>query len=589
VKGARQILAPYFRRQWRALAVAAFSTVIVAAADVLRPFPLKLVIDEVFAGGSVPQSFEVGPEELWVIASVAGLVLAIALMEAAGGYIMDVRLMRAGERIIHDLRVAIYAHLQRLSLGFHQQRHTGDLVTRVTGDVNAVGSIFSSSLGTLVSAGLTLIGMVVVGFILDPLLALVTFATAPVLAVIAFRFKSRMRKLARRQRTMEGEIASLAAESLASIQQVKALGSERHEHERLARKSEERMEAGYEATLVEGRFTRVIDLLGAVGTVAVLVVGVYRVEAGALTPGDLVVMLSYSRRIYRPLRQMAREWARIARAAARAERVAELLAADEVLEERGQAEREGVAAGRLECDAVSFAYEAGRPALQDVTLTIPAGQRVALVGRSGAGKSTLAALVARFYDPNEGRVLIDGVDARDLPLAWLRDQVGLVLQDSVLFTGTVAANIAWGIDADLDDVVRAAEAVGADAFIRELPNGYDTELDPGGSGLSGGQRQRIAIARTLLRDPAILLLDEPTTGLDAESEAQVIAGLDVLMRGRTTVMIVHGLALARRAERAVVLQAGRVVQDGAPAVLLGEEGTFRRLAAEQGLVEGALG
>jgi ATP-binding cassette, subfamily B, bacterial len=584
MRSARHVLAPFLRRQWRALVVAAVSTVVVAAAEVLRPFPLKFVIDHLFAGGSAPDSFDLGRDDFTLLAGVAALVLAIALMEATGGYLMDVRLMRAGERIVHDLRVALYAHLQRLSLGFHQRRHTGDLVTRVTGDVNAVGTIFSSSLGTLVSSGLTLIGMIVVGFVLDPLLALVAFATAPLLAVIAFRFRRRMRRLARRQRTMEGEIASMAAETLSSIQQVKALGSEGHEHERLQRKSEERLEAGYEATIIEGRFTRVIDVLGAIGTATVLVVGVFRVEAGALSPGDLVVMVAYARRIYRPLRSMAREWVRLSRAMARAERVAEVLSAEDVLEEGGRTRPVGSAQGKVEFDRVSFAYDSERPALSEVSLTIPAGQRVAVVGRSGAGKSTLAALAARFYDPDTGRVLIDGVDVRDYPLPWLRDQVGLVLQDPVLFTGTVAENIAWGMDASREDVVRAAQAVGADTFIRALPDGYDTELDPGGAGLSGGQRQRIAIARTLLRDPAILLLDEPTTGLDAESEAEVLAGLDVLMRGRTTVMISHALALAQRAEQAIVLDGGGVVQTGAPRDLLDEEGAFRRLAAEQGLV-----
>lgn len=591
MRSTRQVLAPFLRRQWRALVVAGLSTVVIAAAEVLRPFPLKFVIDHLFAGGGAPDSFDVGRDEVWLLAGVAGLVLAIALFEAVGGYLMDVRLMRAGERIVHELRVAIYAHLQRLSLGYHQRRHTGDLVTRVTGDVNAVGTVFSSSLGTLVSAGLTLIGMVVVGFILDPVLALVAFATAPLLAVIAFRFRRRMRTLARRQRAMEGEIASLAAEALTSIQQVKALGSERYEHERLERKSEERLEAGFEATLVEGRFTRVLDVVGAIATAAVLVVGVFRVEAGALSPGDLVVMVAYARRVYRPLRAMSREWVRLSRAMARADRVAEVLSAEDVLEESGRTQPVGAAQGGLEFDRVSFAYEAERPALHDVSLTITAGQRVAVVGRSGAGKSTLLALAARFYDPGAGRVRIDGVDVRDYPLPWLRDQVGLVLQDPVLFTGTVAENIAWGIDATREDVIRAAWAVGADPFISQLPGGYDTELDPGGTGLSGGQRQRIAIARTLLRDPAILLLDEPTTGLDAESEAEVLAGLDVLMRGRTTVMISHALALARRAERVVVLDAGRVVQTGAPTDLLDEEGAFRRLAVEQGLAvdEGLLG
>jgi ABC-type multidrug transport system fused ATPase/permease subunit len=580
-----RFLIPFLRPQWRALVVAALSTVVVAAGEVLRPFPLKFVIDHVFSGAIAPTSFEVGWDDALLLAGVAALVLVIALLEAAGGYMMDVHLMRAGERIVHDLRVAIYAHLQRLSLGFHQRRHTGDLVTRVTGDVNAVGSVFSGTLGTLVSSGLTLIGMIVVAVLIDPLLALVAFASAPLLAVVAFQFRQRMRTLSRRQRTMEGEIASLAAESLASMQQVKALGSERFEHARLERKSEERREAGYEATLVEGRFTRVIDFVGAISMAAVLVAGVFRVGAGALSPGDLVVMVTYARRVYRPLRSMAREWVRFTRSMARGERVAEVLAADDMLEDRGRNRVFERPRGELEFDAVSFAYEPGRPALGGVSLSVAAGERVALVGRSGAGKSTLAALAARFYDPDSGRLLIDGVDARDYPLAWLRDQVGLLLQDAVLFTGSVAENIAWGIDASLDDVVRAAEAAGADAFIRALPDGYDTRLDPGGTGLSGGQRQRIAIARMLLRDPAILLLDEPTRGLDAQSEADVLAGLDALMPGRTTVLIAHAMSLARRADRVVVLDAGRIVRTGTPDEFVGADGLFRGRAAEQSVVD----
>jgi ATP-binding cassette subfamily B protein len=571
---ARHVLAPYLRRQWRALGVAAISTIAVAAAEVLRPFPLKFVIDHLFAGGDVPDSFDLSRGDIALLAGVAGLVLAIALFEAVGGYLMDVRLTRAGERIVHDLRVAIYAHLHRLSLDFHQRAHTGDLVTRVTGDVSAVGTMFSSSLGTLVSSGLMLIGMVVVGFILDPLLALVAFATTPVLAVIAFRFRRRMKKLARRQRTMEGEIASLAAESLSAIEQVKALGVEDYEHERLEQKSRERLKAGYKATVVEGRFTRVIDVLGAVGTAAVLVVGVFRVEAGALSPGDLVVMVAYTRRMYRPLRLMAREWVRLSRAMARAEQVAEVLATDDVLEEGGRTPV-GRARGEITFEDVTFGYDDERPVLSDVSLTISAGAHAVLVGPSGAGKSTLAALAARFYDPDSGRVLIDGVDAREYPLQWLRDQVGVVLQDPVVFTGTITENIAWGTDATEEDVVRAAQAVGADGFIRALPDGYETELDPGGIGVSGGQRQRIAIARTLLRDPAILLLDEPTTGLDAASEAEVLKGLDVLMRDRTTVIITHALGLARRADQVIVLDDGRIAESGPPADLLAEDGAFR--------------
>ncbi|HEX9598422.1 MAG TPA: ABC transporter transmembrane domain-containing protein [Gaiellaceae bacterium] len=577
------LMAPFLRRQWRSLVVAALSTAVVAGAELARPFPLKLALDLLIGHGRKGGSFHVTGTDIALLAGITGLVLAIALADAVASYQMDIRLGRAGERIVHDLRVATYAHLQRLSLPFHERRHTGDLVTRLTGDVNAVGDLFSDSLGTLISSALLLSGMVVVSVLIDPFLALAAFALTPILAAVTFQFRRKMKAAARRQRATEGEIASLAEEALSSIREVKAFGSERFEHDRLERKSVERWEAGVETVRIESRFGRLIDLLGAASTALVLVVGVFRVASGAISPGDLVVMASYTRRVYKPLRDIARQAGRVSRAMARADRIAEILAADQVLEERQGAFRGARARGALELDGVSFAYETGRPALVDLSLRISAGERVALVGRSGAGKSTIAALIARFYDPHGGSVRIDGRDARDCAVSWLRDQVGLVLQDTILFTGTVADNIAYGTRATRTEIVAAAKAAGADSFVAQLPQGYDTLLGPRGKSLSGGQRQRIAIARTLLRNPAILVLDEPTTGLDALSESEVLAGLDVLMRGRTTIIITHSLALARTADRALVIESGRVEQEGRPEELLRRQGAFRRLAREQGL------
>ena len=567
MKSSVRLLLPFFARQWRALVVAAVSTVVVAAADVLRPFPLALVIDHLFAQGR-ERPFQLTSSDLVLVLGVAALVVGIALADAFASYQMDVRLARAGERIVHDLRVAIYAHLQRLSLSFHERRHTGDLVTRLTGDVNAVGDLFSSSLGTLVSAVFTLAGMLVVSLLIDPILALAAFAVSPVLALVTFRYRRRMRVLARHQRAREADIAALANEALSSARQVKAFGTERFEHVRLRQASEDRLEAGLAAARVQGRFSRQVDVLGAVATTVVLVVGVVRVAAGALSPGELVIMASYARRIYRPLREIARESGRVSKAMARADRIGEILAADDLLEDRGRVSPTSKANGDVEFRSVSFGYDTARPVLGDASLHLRAGERCVVVGRSGAGKSTLAALLARFYDPWSGEVLIDGQDAREYSLSWLRGQVGLVLQDSVLFTGTVAENIAYGVRASRKEIEAAAKAAGAHAFISELPEGYDTALGPRGVGLSGGQRQRIAVARTLLRNPPILVLDEPTTGLDPESEAQVLAGLDVLMRGRTTLIITHSPALARTADRVVVVEDGRIAREGRPSAVL---------------------
>jgi ABC-type multidrug transport system fused ATPase/permease subunit len=554
-------------------------TIAVVAAWLARPLPIALVVDRLLQKREIP--FELSADDWRLVALIAGLVLAIAVVNAVGGHLADDRLAKAGERITHRLRMASYAQLQRLSLSFHERRQAGDLVTRVTGDVSAVGGLFPGALGNLASSGMLLLGMLVVSVIIDPLLALTAFAAAPALALVSFRFRGRVRSVARRQRAKEGEIASLSEESISAMRVVKAFGAERFEEERLRRRSEELRDLELEASDVEGRFSGITDVLGAVALALVLVVGVLRVAAGAVTAGELVVMWTYARRIDRPLRAIARNGNRLSRGLTRAERVAEILAADEFLEERPGAYRGSRARGELELEDVSFSYDQERPALVDLTLRIPAGERLALVGRSGAGKSTLAALIARFYDPpaERGRVSIDGRDLRDCSLSWLREQVGLVLQDTVLFTGTVAENIAYGLEASREQVIAAAKAAGAHAFVSELPQGYDTMLGPRGVGLSGGERQRVAIARTLLRDPPILVLDEPTTGLDADSEAQVLDALGVLMRGRTTIIITHSPRLAGTTDRVVVVDAGRVARDGPPGEVLAEEPLFARRPA----------
>lgn len=572
VNSTGRLLRPFVTRQWRYLAAAIVSTVVVAAAELARPLPLALVIDRLLDGRRAP--FDLSSDDVRLLTIVAALVLGVALADALAQYVADVRLKRAGERIMHDLRAVTYSHLQRLSLSYHERRHAGDLVTRITGDVNAVGTVFSDSLGSIAASVLSLLGMLVVSFFIDPVLAMAAFFVAPILALLTFRFRRRLRTAARRQRKKEGEIASMATEALSAMREVKAFGSEDFEHGRVLQKSRERQEAGIEASQIESRFTGLIDVLGAVGTALVLVVGVLRVASGAVSPGELVVMASYVRRIYRPLRDIAKQSARISSAMARADRVAEVLATDEVLPEPPGAYHGRRAAGEVTFEGVSFAYDPARPALIDLSLHVPVGEKIAILGRSGAGKSTVAALIARFYDPleGEGRVLIDGRDVRSCSLSWLRGQVGLVLQDTVLFTGTVEDNIAYGLDAGRERVVAAAKAAGAHAFISELPEGYETTLGPRAVGLSGGQRQRIAVARTLLRDPPVLVLDEPTTGLDRQSETQVLEGLGVLMRGRTTVIITHSLDLARTADRVVVVHDGRIAEDGSPEEVLPHDG-----------------
>jgi ATP-binding cassette subfamily B protein len=571
-----QHLRPFLVRQWRALAGAGAMSVLLTIAELARPWPLKYVIDHVI--GSNTGGFTLTSADYAALAVVAVATVAIAMLEGGAQFCSDLWLQRAGERIAHRLRSRVYDHLQALSLHFHLRREKGDLVQRVTSDVNSIGDLFAQSVGSIFQGLLLLFGMLVIASVLDPILALTLCVSLPLLALVSFRFRVRVRMASRRQRAQEGVIASRATEALSAMPVIKAFGSERIESERVSAPSEQRMALGVEVAKLQAAFNGLVTVLVAIGTAAIVVVGALRIASGSLSVGDLVVFATYAQRVNRPLRDIAREWTKVAKTLARADRIGELLALDDVLEEKPHAYNGGPAVGAIELEDVTFEYEDDRPALRNMSLKIEPGERIAIIGPSGAGKSTLSSLIARFHDPTSGRVLIDGRDVRDCSVDWLREQVGVLLQETVLFTGTVEANIAYGSQPSFGEIVDAARIAVADDFIDSLPEGYDTELGPLGVGLSGGQRQRVGIARTVLRNPAILILDEPTTGLDVESERQVLDGLDGLMRGRTTIMVTHSFELARRANRVLVVDAGRVVAKGPPEQILADGGPWRRLA-----------
>ncbi len=578
--GTLRVLRPYVRRQWFPLILAAAATAVVVGADLGTPLVMAYVVDSFAKVGNGAVKLKEGVD-IKHVALVGGVaVIGLAAAEAFTTYESELRLELAGERIIHELRLATYAQLQRLSISFHQKQKVGDLVTRVTGDVDAIGDIFATSLGEFISSFLVLAGIFGYFVYLNALYALLAFSIAPILAVLSVWFRSRARRASKRMRSKEGEIAARSGEVFGAIREVQAFGSEQFEHRRLAAISEERWKAGVDASRLEGRYAGLLDFTGSISAGLVLAFGAWQVSKGHLSIGQLTVVVVYARRVYRPLRNIAREASRVSKSLARADRVAEILVADDVLPDASHGLEGPPATGEVQLDRIVFGYDPDRPTLKDLSLLVPAGQRVAVIGRSGAGKSTIAALVARFHDPQGGRILIDGRDVRECSLRWLRNQVGLVLQESVLFTGTIAENIAYGVDADRETIVAAATASGAHDFIQSLPDGYDTELGQRGVGLSGGQRQRVAIARTILRSPAILVLDEPTTGLDAESEAEVMEGLEALMRRRTTIMITHSPALARTADRVVEIADGRIVRQGSPQELEADLRRIRRAEAE---------
>jgi ATP-binding cassette, subfamily B, bacterial len=573
------LLRPYVARHGGALGGAAVCSIVGTAAALASPWPLKYAVDYL-AERTDEVPFTLERADVVVVVGVLALVLGIAGLNATASYCSEFWLNRAGERIVHSLRVATYAQMQRLSLSFHAKHQKGDLLTHITGDVNAVGYLFSDTFGGLASAGLLLMGMIAVCAVLDPLLTVAAFCVVPPLFIVIRHYQAKVKRAASKQRAKEGEIASLANEALSAMSVVKAFGTERFEGERVERSSNERLTVGVEASRLEARFGVAVDLLGAVSTALILAIGVLRVASGHISPGDLVVFVAYSNRLYRPLREIARQSTRFARAMARLDRIGDVLRSDEVLDERGHYAGDRPR-GDVTLEDVSFRYTPERLAVHDITLQIPAGKRVALVGVSGAGKSTVGALVARFYDPTAGRVLLDGLDARDCSLDWYRQQVGVLLQDTILFSGTVAENIAYGREVGQANVERAAALAGASEFIAALPDGYDTVLGPGGLGLSGGQRQRLGIARVLVRDPPVLILDEPTTGLDAVSERRVLSGIASLMQGRTTVLITHSLTLARSADLVAVMDEGRLVEIDEPERLLARGSTFRQLWARR--------
>ena len=580
--GTMRTLMPYVRHQRGTLIFAFTAMVFLAVADLGSALPIQWVIDQFFDEVQSPKGNRFRAANDVSIVSVmligAGAVLVLAAVESFTTYESELRMQLAGERIIHQLRLAIYAQLQRLSISFHQKQKVGDLVTRVTGDVDAIGEIFAKSLGQFINSFLIL--FIIAGYFIykSPIYFLLAFSIAPILGFLSLWFKARVRPASKRMRSKEGEIAARSGEMLGAIREVQAFGSEEYEHQRLAAISEERWQAGIYASKLEGRYAGLLDFTGSISAGLVLAFGTWQMSKGLLSPGELTVVVTFAKRVYRPLRNIAKEASRVSKALARADRIAEILVADDVLPDAAHGYHGPRASGEVQLDRIVFGYEPGRPALQELSLLVPAGQKLAVIGRSGAGKSTIAALVARFYDPQGGRILIDGRDARECSLSWLRNQVGLVLQESVIFTGTIAENIAYGVEADMEAIVAAAKAAGAHDFIEALPDGYDTELGQRGVGLSGGQRQRIAIARTILRNPAILILDEPTTGLDSTSEAEVMQGLEILMRDRTTIMITHSLALAQTADRMVEIGDGHILRQGSPQEL---EADLRRIRSAE--------
>jgi ATP-binding cassette subfamily B protein len=572
-------LAPYIRGQRGLIAGGATAMIAAVLAKLAEPWPLKIVIDHVVpvgaggvAGTGIAAIDTLTMDQLLVVVAL-GLVLAIGL-RALFEYLATIAFALAGARVRGDL----FRHLQALPLSFHQTARTGDLTVRLISDIGMLKETAVTALMPLAVNTLVLAGMVGIMLWVDWQLALIALAPLPLLWLSTVNFGRRIQTVSRRTRATEGQMAATASEALAGIRTVQALGLEAGMQRSFAGANDAALTQDVKAKRLAAGLERLVDLLLAAAIALVLYFGARSVMDGRITPGDLLVFITYLKNTFRPVRDYAKFSARLAKATAAGERVVDLLQTEAGLPDRPDAPPVAVSGGALSFEAVRFGH-GGRAVLDGLSLAIPAGQSVALTGPSGAGKSTLLGLALRLADPERGRVTIEGQDLRDVTQASLRRAFAFIPQETVLFRASVAENIAIaaGREVTRGEIEAACRLAAAHDFIAALPEGYDTVLAERGASLSAGQRQRLSLARAALRDAPILVLDEPTVGLDAESEALVSAAIWRLAQGRTTMIVTHDLALAARADRVVCLAGGRVAEDGTHAALLAQGGTYARL------------
>ena len=575
--------------------VAAFLMLVVEAfASVLRVYPIGYLID--FLEGKRPPLWFpwIASPQYRTIALLTTAIIVFAALDSLGDSLAEIFLARGGRSLGYAMRVMLYSHLQRLSLAFHNRQRTGDVVRRVTSDVEQVEAFIIASLSDIAGSVLLLIGTLAFLLFHSWEVMVLAVLVVPVLSLVANYFYRRITATARLQRAREADLASAAHEMLTAVPVVKTFGRSDYEEQRFAEDSRKAMAAALDSAGLEARFSWIFHVFEALSISAVVWLGMWLVDRGALSVGTLVLFVILIQNMFKPTRKLIKQWAAIGKVRASVERVAEVLARSPSVHDMPGAVEAPAFRGEVEFRHVSFTYQPdpedaasatpadlqARPALDDVSFRVRPGEVVALVGPSGAGKSTIAQLVPRLYDPQAGEVRIDGHDIRDFTLDSLRRQISLELQETLLFRGSVAHNIGYGRDgATREEIVAAAVRANAHEFIARMPDGYDTELSERATNLSGGQRQRIAIARALVRDAPILILDEPTTGLDAESAHLVLQGLHELMKGRTTIIITHVPHLIQRADRIVVIREATVEQTGSHAELLRAGGLYASLHA----------
>jgi len=556
-----------------------------SAMGVAGPWPLKVIIDNVVGVHKLPHSVEEflspfmngdGKMQLALAAAIA--TVAIALFGAFASYIANYYTTSVGQWVANDLRLRTYHHLQRLSLHYYDTHETGAVLSTITDDIQTIQSFASSStLGILVDL-LTIVAMLGVMLWLNWDFTLLVVAVTPFMVLLVSRLKTAVKNATREVRKQQSQIVAVVQQGLESMRAVKAYGRQDLEQQELSEASQATIKAALKARRVKALVGPIVTVTISLCTAFVLWRSSLLILRGAMTVGALTVFLAYLRSFFKPVRSLATMTNTIAQTAVGVERVRALLEADDAIAESAQASHPRPFKGDIEFEHVGFGYAKDAPVLRDVSFTIGAGQMVGIVGPSGSGKSTVVSLIPRFYDVAAGTVTIDGTDVRNYTLQGLRGQIAYVLQETVLFRGTIADNIAYGRgSATRDDIVAAAKLANAHEFIVKMPLGYDTMVGERGATLSGGQRQRIGIARALVRDNPILILDEPTAALDTESERLVVEALERLMKGRTVIAIAHRLSTIRDASKIVVIKDGVVAEEGTHEALMSRGGAYADL------------
>ena len=566
---------PQIVKERRLLTLSSFALLLETAMRLLEPWPLKFMFDRVIIPGfsaGVPltasaDTFNLHPLSLLTILTLS--LVGVSSLRGGAAYISTVGMAIAATHIMTAIRGQLYSHIQRLSLSFHNQNKSGDLITRVTYDIERLREVTVVAVLPLFTNWLTLIGMLGVMLWLNWELAMIALLVLPLFALSTVKMTRKIREVARRQRQREGAMAASVAESIGAIKVVKALGLQEMLERGFARQNRKSLKESAQAQKLRAGQERLVEILVAIATALVLWRGVQLALQGAVTAGDLLVFITYLKVAFKPMRQLAKYTGQIAKATASGERILDILDTEPTISDRPDAQPAPLFQGDVRFQSVHFGYDLDHGILKDLNFHVTPGQKVALVGPSGGGKSSLVSLLMRFYDPSQGAIFIDGQDIRDYTLDSLRQRFSIVLQDSVLFATTVRENIAYGcLTATQEEIEAAAKLANAHDFILRLPQGYDTILAERGATLSGGQRQRIAIARAAIRQAPMLILDEPTTGLDNESDRLVTDALNRLMQGKTTFLISHNLHTAQTADHILYLEQGRILEQGSHQELL---------------------